>query len=273
MVCVSHSPRVTVVTITTRNLYLKHQVEGLAKQSFTDFDWIIIADDVDEIQAVVQSAPFPVHVFPPLRPSPYKAPSHALNSGVAYSRGELLYLMLDYVIPMPNSIERHWYIHEHQPHTFVTGACYYINTPEDAIAAYQEEERIRTIKTGGHEWISTELFRAKRAGVRNWYTGRNDSCPTEAWLSCNGMEESLDGDRRDQDAEMSERLMNSGLMYIVDTVPSAKVLPHPPIPKETKGIDFNYSNYIDMVSNSGKTISRNSYNLREEREKCLLKLV
>lgn len=268
--------KITVLTATCRNQYMKEQIKALERQSFTDFEWVLVDDFCDQNNVKTE---FPLTHISPKEIKPYPAIASACNDGLIHSRGELIYFMNDYVLPHPDCLARHWEIYQKYKNVMISG--------RGLQTAFKPEE-LDTIK-GTFEspdyrmWlfenffvkekIEDNLYEAFRDGIQNWWAGRNDSAPLEAILDCNGFDETFDGRWGGQDADLAQRLMTYGLRYFLDYKSLCLEFEHEhgikgAIRSEEAQRDFQRT-IIDKKVKDRIYTSGLSRNLKEERQKCL----
>src|SRR3990167_10826136 len=87
---VAPSPDITVLTTACRIPYLRWQAEALKRQTFKDFEWVVV-DDLyeqrkDSLKEQVNEM-FPLVHIPTSRKRDYYAQSEALNDGLAHASG------------------------------------------------------------------------------------------------------------------------------------------------------------------------------------------
>ena len=227
------APAITILTPTCDLLYKDRQIEALEKQTFRDFEWVIVDDAYEQNKGV--QASFPVKHIPPQNPVLYVALAAAMNDGIALVEGEIVYFMNDYVIPEPTCLERHWEVQQKMGGCMLSGGEWImedIPPLEFLIKDGQiitRDYRIALFENGFKEWkaIDDGLYEVGREGVQNWWAGRNDSCPLEALLACNGFDEAFDGMWGGHDADIANRLMTYGLKYYIDKKSRCKSYSHP----------------------------------------------
>ena len=246
--------KISVLTLTCREGMLATQAEALSKQTFKDFEWIIVDDLYDKRPNISQSWGFPVTHMTSSMPKDYAAPGEAANDALCRASGELVYFMADYILPMPNSLARHWELHQKYPKAFLSGCVVKVETPiselkEDTLnKLVGRDYRSYLFERGHFQWLEIEpgLYEVPRAGVQNWWAGRNDSAPLEALLECNGFDEGFDGRWGGHDADMANRLMTYGLRYLIDKHSYVLEFPHVsggkrPLRSEAKQQEFQYT--------------------------------
>ena len=212
---------ISVLTPTYKLMFRDRQIEALSKQTFKDFEWIIVDDNHKQNQGI--KTPFPLIHIPPAQELPYCALAQAMNEGLLHATGKYVFFMNDYVVPEPTCLQRHWDIQEKMGGCLLSGECLFM----DSVPAECRDKRGKIIT---RDWrmgmleekaypstdIGDGLYEITREGIQNWWAGRNDSAPLEALLNCNGFDEVYDGRWGGHDAEMANRLMTYGLKYYID---------------------------------------------------------
>ena len=119
----SYMPKISVLTATCHNDYLPYQVRALQAQSFREFEWVIVDDnyDKDNYLGNLIGNSFPFTHIPPREFKPYVSIALALNSGLVYCSGKVVFFMCDYIIPDYECLARHWEIHEKYPRAIISG--------------------------------------------------------------------------------------------------------------------------------------------------------
>jgi hypothetical protein len=230
-------PKISVLTVSGRELYQPYQIAALKMQTFKDFEWVFVDDlydtDKEKIAGWVGGA-FPVTHLHQKDVVDYFAVGAGHNDGFARCKGELIFFMIDYCIPEIHCLERHWALHEKYPKAYFSGSCYEMPfKPSDqptAAVLNLPNYRINLFTSGYHHWshISDGIFSVEADGVQDWWGGRGDSAPLEAILECNGIDERLDGGHGYHDDDMAQRMRIAGYQYLIDT--KAIVLSYPHIP-------------------------------------------
>ena len=272
-------PRISVLTITGRMLYLKDQVASLRSQTFQDFEWVIV--DSNYLVNMQAARNFVAYSFPLVHLQDreervYFSALTADNWGLVHCSGELVYFMMDYVLPHPNCLERHWEIYQKYKGVFISGRSYKINMTPDAFDSTMGMVGAQDFRIGLERdkvEIEPDLFLIKNNLSTTWWAGRNDSAPLKALLDCNGFEEDLDGRWGGGDGEMANRLMTYGLLYLHDMKSFCLEFQH--LTGDKKAIR-SHDEQLELASNLAKTKreqgiykSNVKRDLWKEREKCL----
>ena len=207
-------PKISVLTISARNLYRDEQINSLESQSFKDFEWVF----VDGIYERVMNARFPITQIQDKGDGSHRA-GQAYNKGLVHCGGELVYFLADYVLPHPDCLGRHWEIYHKYKNVMISGRSARVEcTPNElnlSIRLTEAKDYRKGIKEERTQ-IEEDLFEVTPTLSMTWWSGRNDSAPLEALLACNGFEEDLDGRWGGHDGEMANRLVTYGLRYLQD---------------------------------------------------------
>ena len=221
-------PKISILTITTRNLFLAEQAKWLKRQTFKDFEWIIVDDLCVDHSTVVKEAIGDdfryLHIQPPVI-TPIFEPGKAENYGIVHCHGELVYFLADYIMPAENCLERHWEIHQQYPKSIISGLQIEVNFPPAQLEAHKsfgltgEDPRMGFYHSGMFhlQKIDDSLFETDKFAAQNWWGGRNDSAPLETLLDCNGFDEDFDGGHGFHDDDLANRMMIHGATYLIDT--------------------------------------------------------
>lgn len=248
--------KITVLTATYRPWnFLEEQFKALHAQTMAieDLEWVIVDDLLpNRGYDLTSTRPLRIRHIAPKTPKDTYACSSAWNTGLIYARGELVYLMNDYVLPSKRCLERHWELYQgFGPKVILSGAI------KDN--GERDTAKMQPIRDGLYEITDTDLLK------RWWWAGRNDSAPLEAMLDVNGWDERLDGAHGGHDVQLGIRLFRSGCRYLYDTEapvyeetsrPGRKQ-DSPEAPESWEGLFYEGAN--------GALWAPNSQNIREER--------
>jgi len=228
--------KVSVITITGRELFIEYQIEYLKAQTLKDFEWVLV-DDLyekrkEEVARLVDGDFLLTHI-PPKNIVEHFAVGAAANDGFVRARGELVYFMADYILINGNTLQRHWDIHIKYPNAIISGRCLEVNFLPEEMALSGA-----TFRGTDYRWslfdsnlfmkrkIEDDIWEAYRDGVQNWWGGRNDSAPLEAILAVNGYDEQYDGCYGYHDDDAAQRMMTYGMRYLLDKQSLALQFPH-----------------------------------------------
>ena len=277
--------KVSVLTPTYRALaQLETVKESLLKQTMPPehFEWVIVDDHYEEHRTEVKAwgLPFDVVHVPPRRLVEQAAGCMARNTGFAHSRGDLVFIVNDYVQLTNPVLERHYELFErYGPKVLISGPFLPAECPRctDSPSIPREiwvkpcqrcgREMVvfqgRSIELSYHDEGVGEIRSRDLAG--NFYAGLNDSVGLEATLDVNGMDERRDGYSLGGDFDFAVRLLNSGCRYIIDRLVPCIVHPH------TRGKAYSES-YPDVTSflesmDHDQTWADHGWSIREERAK------
>lgn len=292
--------KVSVLTTTYRDIaQLLPQVESLTRQEMaaSDFEWIIVDDHWTENQEVVAGwdTSFDLVHVPPRNVVAQAAGCAAINSGLIYCRGELVFTMADYVQPTVPVLNRHWEIFElWGPKLMISGPLVPWECPECARRAGRQwclpdeafivpchggcERDIVMSRTRPAERFLDELdsscgeILSPLLLAQAFWVGRNDSFGLEAALDVNGMDERLDGYNKGGDSEFGRRLMQAGCRYIIDRLTPCIIYPHvrgkTDVEPDSKG-DDDERQILNLEVQKGRLWADHGWNIREERAKTL----
>ena len=246
---------VTVCTWTFRDSErLRVQAECLRAQTFEDFEWVLIDDLWEGRQGFLDDMelPFPVVHKPPREVIEHYAPDMAVNTGLVYARGELIYFMGDSIKVLPGTLERHWEIYEaYGPNVIIGGQV------------HGHDIQSRSYDQG----LETDLFEIVKPDtlIRNAFLGRNDSAPLDRILDVNGLDEHF-GMRSGTDTIFAQRLMQLGCRYLVDTKETVEMVTGHKPRKPERGFGPRWQDEYGLAC-QGPSTSSCPINLRAEREK------
>lgn len=272
--------KISILTITARDLgMIDYQREYLNAQTFKDFEWILVDDN--ETKLKVGDASFPIIHISSKEKKPYFAAGAAMNTGLIHAQGELIYFMADYILPHPDCLTRHWQTHLKYPNAFISGRCWEVDITAEEFQQlnkifHYNDYRLSLFEHNYFKWsrIDGDIYASERAGVQNFWTGRNDSAPLEAILKCNGMDEQMDGAHGYSDEDLAQRMAILGLGYIIDLGSLCWQFPHKLESKPALRSDLEQHQMFKLKV-IPERIEKNIYranpykNLRKEREKCL----
>jgi len=274
---------ISVCSITVDFPHLEWQVESLKRQD-CDFEWIVVDDKYEEHKDILSNAigdSFRFLHIPPRVMSPYYSPGMSYNTALSYVRGELVYFMADKIVPKLNCLNRHWHLHQKYPKAFFSGRrlgvgmthemikfdeMMYVDGIDDRqnyIMSHDPENVFPTDEEGVYKMGGTKM--------ESWWAGCNDSAPMEALIAVNGLDETLDGMRRDIDRNLAWRLHNYGLDYIFDE--NCTVLSFDRVggtPKQTTpecgGMEYMHK-LFEKLKATQTYLPEHKFDLKAEREK------
>lgn len=278
---------VTVCTLTIGLGNFKWQLEALQKQDVS-LEWIIVDDNRDEHKEMVVNAigdSFPFQHILPREPSPYYGAGMCLNTAFAHARGEFIYLMAEKMIPKPNCIKRHWELYQKYPNAFFSGRILGAGLASDQ-ASFDEmmtvdgvddrESYLMTHDPDNVVKLEDGVYKMGGMKKESWWAGCNDSVALKHLLAVNGLDETLDGMRRDTDRNLAWRLTNYGLDYIFDSKNTSFVFGGGGGQgKETKpecgGMEY-MRKLFEQLGETKSYLPEHKINLMEERERIQCKL-
>lgn len=260
--------KISVVTTTVRPwAFLLRQREALEAQTLDDFEWVVVDNYAGErtfrlqaAQAIIVGRFLITVVRSRGGQPPYMAEALAKNSGLSYCRGELVYLMNDYILPTPKVLERHWQLYkEYGPKVFISGPL------QAGDGNDRRRDRHPEFMLGdGVGEVSKE--RLNRNEFTEFWAGRNDSAPLEALLAVNGFDECIDGGKGGVDLLIALRMANWGCRHLVDLkepcLEYSHVSPHVGQP------DYDGNHWVrlyDVVKAHRAVRTENSWSIADER--------
>lgn len=271
-------PKISVLTVTCRadpKVYA-YMVQALNNQKFRDFEWILVDDHYEQtkdmVKKLVADTFLCVHMPPQIIP-PYFARAAALNDGLTYCDGKIVYFMCDYSIPMPECLGRHWEVQERYGGVMLTGRRVKIEMElEEFLRKVKVDEpvqwsdfNIQFFETGdGNGWklewkrLTKNIYEVvdKVDGAKRFMTGRNDSCPLDVLLKVNGVNEVFDGCWGQDDPDLDVRLMASGMRFLIDKGSQCLELPHKSAEKKQVRSHEDSVLLADMVAKWGIEANR-----------------
>lgn len=174
------NPKITVITPTVRPEGLEVVKKALKRQTFTDFEWIIVTSvSVIELDRILDHYPYKYVSEPPKDKEDVWTLNKAYNKAIANAKGELIVSWQDYTYAKPDTLEKFWFHYTQEPKTLVTGVG----------NKYQDDTW--TVQT----WKDPR----EREDQGTYYPCFFSDCefnlcavPTAAFYACGGFDESLD---------------------------------------------------------------------------------
>ncbi len=280
------TPKITVGMATSRDLGMfPLQVDYLKNQTFKDFELVFFDDLYEQRKDAVRKEvgdSFPLIYLPPREIKPVFAPGAVWNDLFTHCSGELLFFMADYIVPHQDCLRVHWETHLKYPKTMISGRCWEMDiTAEEFIQPnkvfHYNDYRLSLYENSYFRWSRMEenIYGSERAGVQNFWTGRNDSAPMEVILQCNGFDEQIDGARGYHDEDLAQRMAILGLEYIINLQALCWQFPHttgggkPSIRSDYEQHQFVKMRLIPERIAKGIYRANPHRDVRKEREKCL----
>lgn len=107
---------ITVITPTVRPEGLKLVEKALRRQSFTDFEWIVVSP-----QKPTNIVNFVWVKDPGKNEGDYWSVYKSYNAGLRVAKGELIISVQDYTFFEPDALEKFWFYYQKEPKTLVSG--------------------------------------------------------------------------------------------------------------------------------------------------------
>jgi len=195
---------VTAITVVIptyqRRDRLARVLDGLSRQTHTDFDVVIVDDgSTDGTAQSVQKVRLPFQVQ--LISQANAGPAAARNAGVAAARGELVLFLDDDVLPSPELVAEHLQAQAREPRCAVMGPLGSLPRYSQPWVAWEQamlEDQYAAMGRG--EWEAT---------FRQFWTG-NASVAREEILAAGGFDPAF---RRAEDVELGARLARRGVRF------------------------------------------------------------
>lgn len=202
-------PRVSVLTLTNRPNSLSLARKSLNRQTFKDFEWIIVSPlrlDIAEAKVIPD---------PPKRKGDYWQLNRAYNEGLKHCRGELVVSLQDWIYITPQGLEKFWLAYE-QTDGCISG----IGDQYDALIGAQPTNKVwvdprRTDKYGSfYECMPNDW-------ELNWACA-----PLKAFYDIGGFDEELDKWAGGDNISVCERMDELGYKFYLDQTNESFTLRH-----------------------------------------------
>ncbi len=237
-------PKVSVVVPTMRLGGIDVLFDGLARQTFRDYE-LILVDEWQPLRGVAVKLeaerlriPIAAHLKPD-RPGL----AHALNLGLRVARGSIVCPLNDYHSPPPTWLERHWRVyHASGGKWTVNGFAVHHAPPplkergqpmtEYAVSLFRETAsvaRLPVVYVENLAWTKTFRWGIRDSSASSWWgsdhytsTGReyyntlNNSIPRDVLLKLNGYDERYDESRAVLDIDAGLRAEAIGHRFVLD---------------------------------------------------------
>jgi glycosyltransferase involved in cell wall biosynthesis len=247
-------PFLSLIVPTMRVGGLNILLDSLARQSFTDFE-LVLVDGLYPYRAkrVQQEARDRflrvVHVEPRNNPFPITAFCRYANDGLVRAEGAVALFCVDYTHLPPDTIAKHVAFHRSDssqrrglmgPHRYIqlnvapNFPRYGLDDVDDYAAAAQAgelDEYMWSIGSASAQPAQPHLVDGGNVAqpdadpklrlppgpcASNFFHGKNESVRLEHALAINGWDEDLDGSHGWQDSDFSDRLERAGVTWSVD---------------------------------------------------------
>ena len=207
------TPAITVLTPTVRPPLLPIVEKCLNRQTFKDFEWLVVAPERLHKDITVKGN---LIAEPELRPGDYWRLCGAMNKGFALAKGELIVIIMDGNSFNPDMLERFWGHYKTSPNRLIT-------VVGDQYTNYDSKGNLENLM-----WVDP---RRNGQGFRESKTDAMEfsviSIPKQAVIDCGGMDEIYDTCPAVGEKEMALRMSLLGYdMYIDETI-EYKAIHHP----------------------------------------------
>jgi len=270
--------KISVITPTKRK-GIGINFQGLVRQTFKDFEWIII----DELypmrfKLVTEFWKRGINMLgyysPKKRPREYievdgkKLPlltriCNALNTGLIHARGELICILDDNTYLPSDYLRRFWDAYLKYPHSFFSGVVHKLPPPKFDADRLDYEVKLSTprvsltmVNNGKDEWI--------RYDKSPLFLNVGGAFPLKAALEINGFDERSDWGWGAQDSYFAHRLMLAGWTLMHN---DAVVCYHFRHPRDTQGAPYHAHVYLGNWMKQPLWAQNMGFNLKEERRK------
>lgn len=131
---------ISVITVTNRYGGIDVNWTSLRRQTFTDFEWILLDTLYDErkeaVRTYTKSDRRIIHCKQGAKDPDAKTwLNHAENEAIKKSSGELIVFLQDYIHIEPDALEKYWYLYTSSPKSMITGVGHQYGKPgkEDVV--------------------------------------------------------------------------------------------------------------------------------------------
>lgn len=295
-------PYISIVVPTMRVGGVDILLESLAKQTFTDFELVLVdglyrhrARQVAELAKDLFLRV--VHVEPRPNPFPVAAFCKYANTGLVHASGEVVLFCVDFTSLPSDLVQAHAEFHKRSgpadglmcPHRYValdaSGFPPYasgeaLRYEEDlrrgvldqfmlSIGKPTDQDAQPWVVDGGHAKSDADPKLRMPPGpiAPVFFHGKNESIKLERALDINGWDEDLDGTHCWQDSDFADRLsVKAGVKWVLDPSHVALIAnPRNVFPMAKRLRDFRTNEGIWYDKRSRGYPTPNNYNLREQR--------
>jgi len=210
---------ISIITPTVRPEGLAQVRKSLKRQTYKDFEWIIITPNIKEMML-----DFPVKARvledPPKKSGDYWTFNKAMNKAVANAKGDLIISIQDYTEFSPEGLEKFWYFFTHgYDKALVSGVGDKINLNGQKVWV---DPRKRTDQGTFYECYPNDI-------EFNYC-----SVPKKAFYEVGGMDEALDKYAGMDHISLQERLDEVGYKFYLDQTNETTSLVHDRLPNWDK---------------------------------------
>lgn len=178
-------PMISVITPTVRPEGLHLVAKALGRQTFRDFEWIVVSSNTEVLNLRGQRASVKGESRTKIIKDPEKQErdvwtlNKAYNAAIKEAEGELIVSWQDWTFAKPDALEKYWYHYQSEPKTIVSGVG---GKYEDDTWAVQtwKDPRERDDQGSFYQCYFNDI------------EGNFCSVPRAAFYSVGGFDESLD---------------------------------------------------------------------------------
>lgn len=210
---------ISVITTTVRPAGLFIIYKCLSRQTYTNFEWIIISppDNLIEIDRLVGHSGLNTKILsdPPKKEGDFWTLCKAWNKGYATASGELIVNIQDFIWFQPDTLDKFWNHYQTNPRAIVSAVGHHYDRmgsrePEEMV---WEDPRIKdkAFKKVGPEEMEMSMCSVSRQAV----------------IDCGGVDEEYDKGPGVQEKEMCLRLRILGYDTYLDQNIEYKAIHHP----------------------------------------------
>jgi glycosyltransferase involved in cell wall biosynthesis len=206
----SKKPKLTVITPTVRELGLKQVRKSLNKQTFKDFEWIVISPNDLKVDADK------VLKDPPKKEGDYWSFNKAMNLAIEQAAGDLIVSIQDFTEFGPEGLAKFWYYFENgYDKALISGVGDKYN--EEGQKIWTDPRR--TVEYG-------TFYECFPNDIEFNYC----SIPRRAFFEVGGFDEYLDKYAGMDHISVQERLNDIGYKFYLDQTNESKSLHHGRLP-------------------------------------------
>jgi hypothetical protein len=232
--------KISVWTPTIRPKGLKVVEKALRRQTFKDFEWLIISP-IDLEDAMTNALDMRILKDPPKEKDDYWSFNKAHNKLIEESNGELIVSIQDFTSFDPNALEKFWFHYQNNPSALVSGVGHkYAN--DDFISVVWQDPRVRDDYGSFYECYFNDI-------EMNFC-----SIPKKAFYDVGGFDEYLDKFAGMDHISVQERLNEIKYKFYLDQTNHSYSLEHgrPDKWDENHAMNGGYVERRDFLRKIGK---------------------
>ena len=209
--------KISILSPTVRPKGLKMIEKCLSRQTFFDFEWVVISpkEHHKEIKSLLSSG-YSLYSDPPKRDGDFWRLCGGWNLGFAKSKGELIVVIQDWIWFYPDMLERFW--------------SHYLNNSKAMVSAigHHYDKLDSSGKPENMMWRDPRVkgISFAKCGIEEMEMSVC-SIPKQALVSCGGMDEDYDKGPAVGEKEMCMRMRTLGYETYMDESIEYLALHHP----------------------------------------------